>query len=74
MLMPAPADARKASQSFRVQLDIQRELGVPTLGGAAIGGLNAAHEMACLGDQEATVVEAANEHVQVLVGHFGRVI
>jgi hypothetical protein len=67
-----PGGGEKGKPEFQIQLDVQREPSVPALGGAVLGGSDAAHEVAGLGDQEAAVVEAADERVQVLVGHFGR--
>jgi hypothetical protein len=62
-----PGRGEKAKVEFQVQLSIQKEPGVPTLGGPVLCGLDATHEWAGLQDQEAKVVEAANEHVQVLL-------
>jgi hypothetical protein len=70
-----PGGGEKGKPEFQVQLDIQREPSILALGGAILVGSDAAHEAACfLWDQEATVVEAADERVLVLVGHFGRVV
>jgi hypothetical protein len=59
---------------LQVQLDISGKGNVTVLGGAVLGCLNAAQKVVGLGDDEAAVVEAANEGVKVGVGDLAGVI
>jgi hypothetical protein len=64
----------ESEPELQVQLDVGGEAGVAALGRVVFGGANAAHEVAGLGDEEATMVQAADERVQGRVGHGGRVV